>query len=67
MTTDQAIHHFGSEAALAKALGIKSPSVYGWGDRPPALRQLQLAQITRGVLAPDDDVYDMPSQRGKAA
>lgn len=50
MTTDDAIKHYGTQVALADALGIKQGSVSGWGDYPPALRQLQLQQITKGRL-----------------
>jgi hypothetical protein len=50
MTTDQAIKHYGTQQRLADALGIKQGSVSGWGEHPPAIRQLQLQQITKGRL-----------------
>lgn len=50
MTTEQAIRHYGSQQKLASALGIKQPAVAGWGKHPPAIRQLQLQQLTRGRL-----------------
>lgn len=50
MTTDDAVKHYGTQQKLADALGIKQGSVAGWGDFPPALRQLQLQQITKGKL-----------------
>ena len=50
MTTQDAVRHYGSQTKLATALGIKQGSVSGWGEYPPALRQLQLQQITRGQL-----------------
>lgn len=50
MTTQDAVKHYGSQAKLAAALGIKQGSVAGWGEHPPAIRQLQLQQITRGRL-----------------
>ena len=50
MTTEDAIKHYGTQTKLADALGIKQGSVSGWGEYPPALRQLQLQQITRGKL-----------------
>lgn len=50
MTTDEAIKHYGTQVSLADALGIKQGSVSGWGEYPPALRQLQLQQITKGKL-----------------
>ena len=56
MKTSDAINHFGSGTALAKALGIKQPSVSGWGDEVPALRQLQLEALTSGALVADADL-----------
>ena len=50
MTTDEAIKHYGTQVALAEALGIRQGSVGGWGEYPPPLRQLQLQQITKGKL-----------------
>lgn len=53
MTKQEAIGHFKTVANLAKALGITTQAVYGWGDRVPELRQLQLEKITRGALVAD--------------
>lgn len=50
MTTDDAIKHYGTQVALARALGINQASVAGWREYPPKLRQLQLQQITKGRL-----------------
>lgn len=50
MTTDEAIKHYKTQVALAEVLGIKQGSVSGWGEYPPAIRQLQLQQITKGRL-----------------
>lgn len=50
MTTDDAVKHYGTQQKLADALGIKQGSVAGWGEHPPALRQLQLQQLTKGRL-----------------
>lgn len=50
VTTDDCIKHFGSKAKLAAALHIQVPSVYGWREYPPPIRQLQLASLTRGAL-----------------
>ena len=55
MTKDEAIAHFGSQAALADALGIKPPSVAEW-DAVPDLRQLQLEILTRGKLKADPEL-----------
>ena len=50
MTTDEAIKHYGTQQKLADALGIKQGSVAGWSEYPPAIRQLQLQQVTKGKL-----------------
>lgn len=52
MTKEQAIAHFGSVTAVAKALGIAQPSVSEWVEIPP-LRQLELERITKGALRAD--------------
>jgi hypothetical protein len=56
MTTQEAIQHYRTQTKLAEALGIKQGSVSGWGEYPPALRQLQLQQITRGKLKAEPGV-----------
>lgn len=55
MKTADAIAHYGSTHALARALGIKQPSVMGWGEFPPALRQLQLEGLTGAKLKAEAD------------
>jgi DNA-binding transcriptional regulator YdaS (Cro superfamily) len=50
MTTQEAVSHYGSQQKLATALGIKQPTVSGWGVYPPAIRQIQLERLTRGRL-----------------
>jgi transcriptional repressor of cell division inhibition gene dicB len=73
MLTKDAIAHFKTEAALARALGIRAQSVQDWGTVVPALRQLQLERITRGELRADGAVADPtqaaspPSDGDKAA
>ena len=54
MKKADAIKFFGTESALAKALGIKAPSIYDWGDEVPDLRQLQLEVMTGGQLVAAD-------------
>lgn len=56
MRTRDVIEHFGSQAAVAHALGIKPPSVAGWGDRVPDLRQLQIERITNGKLRAEPSI-----------
>jgi predicted XRE-type DNA-binding protein len=50
MTTSDAIKHYGTQQRLATALGIRQSSVSEWGEYPPAVRQLQLQQLTKGRL-----------------
>lgn len=50
MLTQQAIAHFGTKAALARALGIKRQAITTWGKTVPLLRALQLEKITEGKL-----------------
>ena len=50
MTKDAAIKHYGTQQKLADALGMSQASVSEWGEYPPALRQLQLQQVTKGKL-----------------
>lgn len=45
------IHYFGSQAAVAKALNIQQPSVFGWKRAGiPEKRQLEIEQLTNGNL-----------------
>lgn len=53
MRTQDAIDHFGSRSALARALGINAASTYSWRDEVPPLRQLQLEALTDGKLRAD--------------
>ena len=50
MTTADAIAHFGTQTALAAALGIHQSSVSTWGTYPPMLRQFQIERLTKGRL-----------------
>jgi DNA-binding transcriptional regulator YdaS (Cro superfamily) len=50
MKTQEAIAHWGSQKALAEALGLRQPSVAAWGEYPPELRQLQIESVTGGAL-----------------
>lgn len=49
MTKSQAIQHFGSISALAKALGVTYEAVRQWAN-VPELRQYQIERITKGTL-----------------
>lgn len=50
MLTKDAIAHYGSVAALAKALGIARVAPYQWGEYPPVRRQYELERLTEGAL-----------------
>ncbi len=62
MKTDQAISHFGSYAALARALGVDQSAIRHWKGEVPLLRQYQLQVITAGKL-----VATAPERREVAA
>lgn len=58
MKTSDAVRYFGTQAALAKALGIKRQSINDWGDTVPLARQYQIERMTRGKLkAPAVESY----------
>ena len=63
MKTLDAITRFGSQVALAGALGISKAAVNKWGYDVPPLRQLQLQALTGGELRPDADVYAQLTKR----
>jgi hypothetical protein len=69
MKTQAVIDHFGSTYGVARALGIKQPSVMGWGEYPPPLRQLQLEALapTKLKAEPECDKFRVPSQHKKVA
>jgi hypothetical protein len=48
--TRDAIAHFGTASALAKALGINRASVATWKTYVPQLRAFQLRELTGGKL-----------------
>lgn len=53
MKKNEAISHFGSQAALARALGVHRAAVNAWGDHIPIGRQYQLEILTNGQLKAD--------------
>lgn len=70
MKTAEAVGHFGTQAALAKALKISQASVAEWGEGIPWRRQLELERLTQGKLKhnPEDIPEDLrPFLRKKAA
>ncbi len=70
MTKDQVIAYFGgSQQAVANALGIRQPSVSGWRDPLPELRQLEIERLTEGQLraGPECDRYRVPMSQPVAS
>lgn len=57
MNKSDAIEFFGTQTALAQAIGIGQSSVAEWGEDIPALRQIQLERITKGALKADPTCY----------
>ncbi len=54
MTYGDLIEHSGSQAAAARALGLKPPSVCEWQDKGiPLPRQAQYELLTDGKLKAD--------------
>ena len=68
MTKDQAVAHFGTQVKLAEALGMSQGSISLWGVAPPALRQLQIEALSRGVLRadPECDKFRVPATTEQA-
>lgn len=66
MKKQDAISHFGTQAALSAALGVSESAISQWDEIPP-IRQLQLEAATGGVLAadPDCDRFRFPKPRGR--
>lgn len=51
MKKTDAIQHFGTQVALAAAIGVDQSTISkSWGEYPPPLRQLQLEALTGGAL-----------------
>ncbi len=57
MLKKDAIKLFGSQAELARKLGIDRAAVHGWGKYVPMRRAMQLAEITNGELKFNQEFY----------
>lgn len=66
MNKSQAIEHFGSVTALAKALGVTYEAVRQWGE-VPELRQYQLEHLTGGALKADQLPTMSPTLRASVS
>jgi hypothetical protein len=58
MRLDDVIQHFDTAAAASRALNIKQPSLAEWSERIPALRQLQIEELTHGELRADPEALE---------
>ena len=58
MKKHDAITYFGTQQALAEAIGVTSAAIAQWGDEVPPLRQLQIQQLTLGKLKAAPDVFE---------
>ncbi len=59
MTYSDLIKHFGSQGAVARAIGISQPSVCEWQDNGvPENRQLEIQKITGGTLKADPEIIE---------
>jgi transcriptional repressor of cell division inhibition gene dicB len=50
MRKHDAIKFFGSQAEMARALGITRQSICGWGTVVPLARQYQIERLSKGRL-----------------
>lgn len=57
MKKQDAIEYFGTQQALAEAIGVSSAAIAQWGETVPPLRQLQIQQLTLGKLQASPDVF----------
>ncbi len=57
MKKSDVISYFGGSCKAAKALGIKHPSVSGWGEIIPQGRAYQIEKITKGKLKFNPELY----------
>ena len=57
MKTKDAIEHFGSEVALARALEISRQAVDQWGEFVPFRTAIEIQRITKDKLKVDPSLY----------
>lgn len=62
MNKTDAINFFGTQKALADAIGISQPSVAGWGEYPPADKQYAIYRATKGALQIEPSVVEKYGQ-----
>jgi predicted transcriptional regulator len=59
MTLDQLFKHYGTQVAVADALGVSQPCVSNWVKRGriPPMQQLKVQMLTDGKLKADKNVF----------
>lgn len=58
MQVEKIIKHFGSQVAVAQALGVAQPTISMWKarGRVPPLQQLRLQELTDGQLRAENSI-----------
>jgi DNA-binding transcriptional regulator YdaS (Cro superfamily) len=63
MKTQDAIEHFGSAAALARAVNITRSAISQWGELVPIGTAARLEKLTEGALVLDLEDYRQPLRK----
>lgn len=66
MLKSTAVSHFGTDAAVARALGLSRQAVSKWGPVVPKGCAAQLQIITGGLLQVDRSLYPPPNKQAVA-
>ena len=61
MKTEAVIEHFGTKAAVARALGVSMAAVSQWGEMVPVGRAYQIEVITGGALKASKEQPQAPA------
>lgn len=64
METQAVIRLFGSQAAVAKVLGLSRSAIHQWGDEVPKLRQYHLREKHPHI---DEELENMRKNTGQGA
>jgi len=66
MLKKAAVDHFGSQSALARALGITKGAVHLWGKVIPEGRAYQIESVTKRALRVDPQLYAKTTVRSRS-
>lgn len=68
MTFNDLIQYFGTQKAIAAALGVSQPAVSNWSTRGqvPSFQQLRAEAVTRKKLRADSKILKEPKRYGTA-